>query len=174
MVWDRGKAAAASPASLAASAAAEGSRLDLVPSCRGPKAGMALLLRMCSALILSTSAAAATGAAAGAAGGSADTCTGVFSTGDAGRTPAAVCVMSAGLCLQRVLIYAYIPALHELFGIISASQCLLSKINVMMRQVHGQCVSPMVHAAARLLCLGIQLSQDDSHSQDVTVLSSAV
>ena len=99
MVWDRGKAAAASPASLAASAAAEGSRLDLVPSCRGPKAGIALLLRMCSALILSTSAAAAAGAAAGAAGGAADACTGVFSAADAGRTPAAVRVVCAGLCL---------------------------------------------------------------------------
>ena len=41
-----------------ASAAVFGSRLDLVPSLTAANAGMALLLRMCSALILSTSAVA--------------------------------------------------------------------------------------------------------------------
>ena len=55
--------------------------------------------------------------------------------------------------------HVYQPARRELSGVISASQCLLAMINVMMQQVHSQYVSPMVHAAACLLCLGIQGNQ---------------
>jgi len=153
MVWDRGKAAAASPASLAASAAAEGSRLDLVPSCRGPKAGIALLLRMCSALILSTSAAAATGAAASAAGGAADT--GVFSAGDAGRTPAAVRVMCAELCLQHI--YACKSTSTACIALHDPSKSELA-FQDQCRDAPGSCtcLSPIVYAATCVLCLGIQ------------------
>lgn len=62
-VCERGKLGAASAASCVAWVAEVGRRLDLVPSLTGSSAGMALLLRICSALILSTLA-VAVGAAA--------------------------------------------------------------------------------------------------------------
>lgn len=58
-VCERGRFAAAEAASCVASAAAPDRRLDLVPSLTGSRAGMALLLRMCSALIMSALAVAA-------------------------------------------------------------------------------------------------------------------
>ena len=58
-VCECGRVGAAEAACCLASAAVLGRRLDLVPSLTESRAGMALLLRMCSALIVSALAVAA-------------------------------------------------------------------------------------------------------------------
>lgn len=70
-----------------------------MPSLKGLSPGRALLLRMCSALILSASSGAAAGAAAAAEACRGAAGAGAFSAGDEGRIPAAVTVVNEAMLM---------------------------------------------------------------------------